>query len=73
MNNSYGNIEFFVNFECFNSNKCLNVMIQIRQKRVRLDNGKSIVVDVPANQNGKDPFNEAARLISKIPNIQPCN
>jgi hypothetical protein len=48
-------------------------MIQIRQKRVKLDNGKTVIVDVPTNQNGKDPFKEAARLMSKIPNLQPCD
>ena len=48
-------------------------MTQIKQKRVKLDNGKTVIVDFPVNQNGKDPFKEAARLMSKIPNLQPCD
>ncbi len=73
MNKSCKNIEFFINFERFKTNKYPNIMIQIRKKRVKLDNGKTVIVDVPANQNGKDPFAEAAKLMSRIPNLQPCN
>ena len=48
-------------------------MINFKQKRVKLENGKTVIVDVPANQNGKDHFEEAAKLLSKISNLQPCN
>ena len=48
-------------------------MIKIRQKRVKLDNGKTIIIDVPANNDGKNPFKEVARLMSTIPNLQPCD
>lgn len=48
-------------------------MIQIRQKRVKLDNGKTVIIDVPANNDGKNPFKEVARLMSTIPNLQPCD
>ena len=48
-------------------------MTKIKQKKVKLDNGKTVIVDVAANQNGKDPFKEVARLMSKIPNLQPCD
>jgi hypothetical protein len=48
-------------------------MIQIKQKRVKLDNGKTVIVDVPANNDGKNPFKELARIMSSIPNLQPCD
>ena len=51
----------------------INETVKIKQKKIKLDNGKTVIVDVPANQNGKDPFKEAARLMSKIPNLQPCD
>jgi hypothetical protein len=48
-------------------------MIQIRQKRVKLDNGKTVVVDVAAKSNGKDPFREVAGLLKGVKNLQPCD
>ncbi len=48
-------------------------MIKMKQKRVKLDNGKTVIVDVPAKDNEKNPFLEAARIMSTIPNLQPCD
>jgi|LakMenEpi03Aug12_release.lakeMendotaPanAssembly.Ray.scaffolds.fasta_scaffold4675977_2 hypothetical protein len=48
-------------------------MTQIKQKRVKLDNGKTVIVDVPVNQNGKDPFKEALGMMRGIKNLQPCD
>lgn len=48
-------------------------MIRIRQKRVKLDNGNTVIVDVPAKDNGKDPFKEVAGLLRGVKNLQPCD
>ena len=48
-------------------------MVKIIQKKIKLDNGKTVIVDMPANSDGKDPFKEVARLMSTIPNLKPCD
>ncbi len=42
------------------------------QKRVKLDNGKTIIVET-AQQKSKDPFAEVASLLSDVPNLKPCD
>ncbi len=47
--------------------------IKAKQKRVKLANGKTVVVEV-FESNGKNPFDEAARLLSNISSdLKPCN
>ena len=48
-------------------------MVQTKQKRIKLDNGKTVIVDVPVTNDGKNPFKELSRLMSSIPNLQPCD
>ena len=48
-------------------------MTKIKQKKVKLDNGKTVIVDVAANQNGKDPFKEALGMMRGVKNLQPCD
>ena len=50
-----------------------NKEILVKSKRIKLDNGKTIIVDMPANPSGKNPFKEATRLLSKIPNLEPTD
>ena len=42
-------------------------------KRIKLDNGKTIIVDMPEKRNGKFPLDEAAKIIGKISAIKPFN
>ena len=48
-------------------------MTQIKQKRVKLDNGKTVIVDVPAKSNKKDPFKEVIGLLRGVKNVKPCD
>lgn len=44
---------------------------KIIQKRVKLNNRKTIVIDTPAKTNCENPMKEAAAIISKYPFIKP--
>ena len=48
-------------------------MIKMKQKRVKLDNGKTVIVDVPAKDDGKNPFQQALGMMRGIKNLQPCD
>lgn len=45
---------------------------QIKQKRIKLESGKTLIVDVAVKKTG-NPLKEAANIISKYPFIQPCD
>ena len=47
--------------------------MQIKQKRVKLDNGKTVIIDVPAKSNKKDPFKEVVGLLRGVKNVKPCD
>jgi hypothetical protein len=50
-----------------------NKKILIKSKRIKLDNGRTIIIDMPAKPSGEDPFKEAARLLSKVSNLEPID
>lgn len=45
---------------------------KIKQKRIKLESGKTLIVDVAIKKTG-NPLKEAATIISKYPFIQPCD
>ena len=47
--------------------------MKITQKRVKLDNGKTVIVDVPAKSDGKNPLKELASLFQSVKNLKPCD
>ena len=48
-------------------------MKKYKQKKILLENGKTVIVDVPAKKSKKNSFEEVARLVSKFPTIKPCD
>lgn len=46
-------------------------MLKTKQKRIKLDNGKTLIVDVLCLSNGKHPIEAAAELIRQYPVIKP--
>lgn len=47
-------------------------MSQIIQKRVKLDNGKTVIVDMPAKRDGKHPLEKMKGMMDGIKDLKPC-
>lgn len=66
-------IELLVILKCIKKQQKLYKMTQIRQKRIKLDNGKTVIVDIPAKNDKKDPFKEVVGLLRGVKNVKPCD
>ena len=42
-------------------------------KRIKLNNGKTILVTMPADSDKRNYLKEAQKIISKYPFIKPCD